>query len=301
MIDFLMNRRRTWALLGILTLIAFGAVSVRAQEPPDAGKTEKPAAKKEKPKPAAKKASPPRRPAHMHSGKTYMGREIADVMSYLGADWLLRDTRIQEEEPEKMLDALEIKPGQTVADVGAGVGFHALKLSKRVGPEGKVYATDVQPQMIAMLKRNAKMFNATNVIPLLCTQTDTKLPDGQVDLILMVDVYHECSQPEIVAQGLHKALKPKGRLVLVEFRGEDPEVPIKEEHKMTIAQVRKELEPQGFKLLKVHDFLPWQHIIVLEKTEKAEKPSSTPPKGETETPATPKAETKTKNEPPQSF
>lgn len=197
--------------------------------------------------------------------KTYMGREIAPVMSHEGAAWLLRPEREREEEPEKMLDALKIKPGSTVADVGAGVGYTSLRLSKRVGPRGKVLATDIQPEMLRMLRARMRKAKVANVVPVLCTQDDPNLPEGEVDLILMVDVYHECSDPETVLRGMLKALKPGGRLVLVEFRAEDPDVPIKPEHKMSVAQVRKELEPQGFRFKERHDFLPWQHILVFEK------------------------------------
>jgi SAM-dependent methyltransferase len=196
---------------------------------------------------------------------TYMGRPIAQVMGYQGADWLIRDTREEEEQPERMLDALKIQPGQTVADIGAGVGYTSLKISKRVGPTGTVLATDLQPQMLKMLVSNAKDAGITNIQPIRSTQTDTKLPEGKVDLALMVDVYHEASDPEALLQGLKKALKPGGRLVLVEFRGEDPEVPIKPEHKMTLAQVRKEVEPQGFRFKESLEFLPIQHIIIFEK------------------------------------
>jgi ubiquinone/menaquinone biosynthesis C-methylase UbiE len=196
---------------------------------------------------------------------TYMGRPIAQVMSFEGADWLFRDSREAEEQPEKMLDALKIKEGETVADIGAGAGYTSLRLSKRVGPTGTVLATDVQTQMLAMLTDNARAAGVTNIKAIRSTQTDTKLPDGKVDLALMVDVYHEASNPQALLQGLKKALKPGGRLVLVEFRGEDPEVPIKPEHKMTLKQVKLEVEPQGFRFKESHEFLPWQHIIIFEK------------------------------------
>ncbi len=195
----------------------------------------------------------------------YMGRQIADVMSWQGVDWLFRETRIDEEQPEAMLDALKIPPGATVADVGAGAGYHSIRLARRVGPEGTVLATDVQPEMIQMLKQNARTAGVNNIKPLLCSQQDTMLPDGKVDLILMVDVYHECVDPETTLQGLLKALRPGGSLVLVEFRGEDPEVPIKPEHKMTIKQARREVEPQGFRFKTSLEFLPWQHVIIFEK------------------------------------
>ncbi len=202
----------------------------------------------------------------------YEGRLIAQVMSYLGASWLLRETRVDEEQPDRMLAALEIQPGMTVADVGAGVGFHSLKLAKLVGPKGTVYATDVQPQMIQMLKSRISAARVRNVKPVLCTQDDPKLPASAVDLILMVDVYHEMADPGASLQALRKALKPGGRLVLVEFRGEDLEVPIRPEHKMTVAQVRKEVEPLGFRFQVLHDFLPWQHILVFEKPAEAPAP-----------------------------
>ena len=196
---------------------------------------------------------------------TYMGRPIAGVMSYEGADWLFRDTREAEEQPEAMLAALKIKPGSTVADIGAGAGYTSLRLAQRVGPTGTVLATDVQPRMLAMLRDNAQTAGVKNIKPIRATQTSVNLPDAAVDLAIMVDVYHEASNPEALLVGIKKALKPGGRLVLVEFRGEDPEVPIKPEHKMTLAQVRRELEPQGFRFVESLEFLPWQHIIVFEK------------------------------------
>lgn len=205
----------------------------------------------------------------------YMGRRIAEVMSFEGADWLLRDTREQEEQPEAMLDALKIPAGATVADVGAGVGYTSLRLARRVGPTGTVYATDLQPEMLAMLADNARRAGATNVKPLRCTPTDSKLPEGKVDLAILVDVYHECTDPEGTLKGLRKALKPAGRLVLVEFRGEDPDVPIKPEHKMTLKQARREVEPQGFTFKESLEFLPWQHVIVFEKP--AEPPATAKP------------------------
>ena len=217
------------------------------------------------PDPAPGQEARPQRSARRDPPGTYMGRPIADVMGFQGADWLFRDTREAEEQPEAMLDALKIKPGSTVADIGAGAGYTSLRLSRRVGPTGTVLATDVQPQMLTMLRENAKIAGAKNIKPVRATQTSVNLPDAAVDLAIMVDVYHEASQPEALLTGLKQALKPGGRLVLVEFRGEDPEVPIKPEHKMTLAQVRKELEPQGVRFVESLEFLPWQHIIVFEK------------------------------------
>jgi ubiquinone/menaquinone biosynthesis C-methylase UbiE len=201
----------------------------------------------------------------------YMGRQIADVMSWEGVDWLFRETRVEEEQPEKMLDALKIPKGATVADVGAGAGYHSIRLAKRVGPTGTVLATDLQPEMLTMLVRNAREARVTNVKPIRSSQLDTKLPKEAVDVILMVDVYHECTDPEITLKGLFSALKPRGRLVLVEFRGEDETVPIKPEHKMTLKQVRLEVEPQGFKFKESLEFLPWQHVIIFEKPGEATK------------------------------
>jgi ubiquinone/menaquinone biosynthesis C-methylase UbiE len=195
----------------------------------------------------------------------YMGRRIADVMSWEGADWLFRETRVEEEQPEAMLDALKIPRGATVADVGAGAGYHSIRLARRVGPKGTVLATDLQPEMLRMLRENARLAGVENIKPIRATQHDTKLPAEKLDLILMVDVYHECSDPETILKGLYKALKPRGRLVLVEFRGEDPDVPIKPEHKMTLEQVRREVGSQGFVFNDSLEFLPWQHIIIFEK------------------------------------
>jgi ubiquinone/menaquinone biosynthesis C-methylase UbiE len=234
---------------------------VRAQETGAAPKAESGQDQDE-----AKTSRAPARPkARRARSGFYMGRRIADVMSWQGAEWLFRETRVDEEQPTAMLDALKIPPGSTVADVGAGAGYHTIPLARRVGPEGTVLATDVQPEMIQMLKQRAQAEGVSNVKPLLCSQRDTKLPDGKVDLVLMVDVYHECSDPETTLLGLHKALRPGGRLVLVEFRGEDPEVPIKPEHKMTVKQVRREVEPQGFTFKTSLEFLPWQHVVIFEK------------------------------------
>ena len=182
-------------------------------------------------------------------------------MSSAGADWLTRPERIQEENPDAMLKALEIKPGSTVAAVGAGVGYHAWRLSEIVGPSGKVLAEDIQVEMIRMLDKNIQQRKALNVQPILGTEKDPRLPAGQVDLVLMVDVYHEFSDPVTMMQNIRKSLKPDGRVVLVEFRKEDDNVPIRPEHKMSTQQVRAELEPLGFKFDKVLDFLPWQHIL----------------------------------------
>jgi cyclopropane fatty-acyl-phospholipid synthase-like methyltransferase len=189
-------------------------------------------------------------------------RVPAPPMSYLGADWLTRPERIEEEQPDKMLDALRIRPGMMVADIGAGVGYHAFRIAERVGPDGRVFATDIQEEMLAILKKSARERGVKNVVPILAGEASTGLPAASVDLVLMVDVYHELSEPERYMAALKVALKPGARVALVEFRGEDPSVPILEEHKMTAAQVVRELSAAGFRLVERHDFLPWQHILI---------------------------------------
>ena len=226
---------------------------------------------------ASAKAKAPRR----RTPGVYMGRRIAPVMSFEGggAEWLMRPEREQEEQPDAMIDALKIPKGATVADVGAGVGYTSLRLAKRVGETGTVLATDVQPKMLLALAENVKAAGARNIKPIRATATATGLPDDKVDLILMVDVYHELGDPETSLRLFRKALKTGGRLVLVEFRGEDPEVPIRPEHKMTVAQVRRELEPNGFTFKESLEFLPWQHILIFEKP--AEEKPVEEKKGET--------------------
>jgi ubiquinone/menaquinone biosynthesis C-methylase UbiE len=197
--------------------------------------------------------------------KTYKGRTIAPAMSYRGADWLEREGRDETQQPEKVLDALQIAPGSTVADVGAGTGYFSLRLAKRVGPQGRVLATDIQPQMLALLRANMEKAGVQNVELILATPTDAKLPSGQLDLVLLVDVYHELEYPEETLAQLRQALKPQGRLMLIEYRGEDSAVPIKPDHKMTLHKVKEEVEPMGFRMQQVFDFLPQQHLIVFVK------------------------------------
>lgn len=198
-------------------------------------------------------------------GKLYMGREIAKVMSYSGAYWLERPERKEEEKPERVLAELELKPGMIVADVGAGSGYYSSRMAERVGPNGTVYALDIQPEMIDILRLQMSQRRVTNVKPILCTETDPRLPGGTLDLALMVDVYHEFEYPYEMLAAVVKALKPRGRVVFVEFRGDDPTVPIKALHTMTEAQVRKEAAAQPLQWVKTVDGLPWQHIIVFRK------------------------------------
>jgi len=191
------------------------------------------------------------------------GREIAPVMGVGGAGWLERPEREAEEEPARAIEALDIKPGMTVADIGAGSGYYTVRLARKVGADGKVYATDIQVGMLSIIQRRAAMEKLTNIVPVLGAADDPKLPPGSVDLALMVDVYHELAAPQAFVRRLREALKPDGRLVLIEFRKEDPRVPIKEEHKMSVAEVRQELSADGYAIDRVIDVLPWQHIIVL--------------------------------------
>lgn len=193
------------------------------------------------------------------------GRKIAGVMGMSGADWLVRPEREAEEQPEKALDALNLKPGMVVADIGAGVGYMSLRLAKRVGPSGKVYANDLQPEMLAKLRENAAKASVTNVVTVVGDVADPKLPANTMDLVLLVDVYHEFSQPQQMLRKIRETLKPDGRLVLLEYRAEDPSVPIIAEHKMTVAQVKAELEAEGFVLQPVIETLPRQHILILTK------------------------------------
>lgn len=194
------------------------------------------------------------------------GRPIAQVMSHLGAGWLDRPEREDEEAPSKAIALLALKPGATVADVGAGSGFMSEKLSRAVGPSGRVYAVDIQPEMIALIDARVKNEGLTNVTTVLGEPDDPKLPDGTLDLELMVDVYHELQHPQIVLRRLRKALRPDGRLVLLEYRKEDPAIPIRPEHKMSVADAKAELEAEGFRLADVNEALPRQHVLTFTRT-----------------------------------
>jgi len=190
------------------------------------------------------------------------GRRYAPVMGYQGAPWLERSEREEEEAPDVALNVLKIPKGASVADIGAGSGYITVRLAQRVGPTGRVFANDVQPQMLNMLSRRLANSKITNVTLIEGTFDDPKLPPSSVDLELMVDVYHELSEPQAMLRHLKDALKPGGRLVLLEYRKEDPKVPIKPEHKMSVAEAKMELEAEGFLLSKVDESLPWQHILI---------------------------------------
>jgi ubiquinone/menaquinone biosynthesis C-methylase UbiE len=190
------------------------------------------------------------------------GRRIAPVMGWQGADWLERSEREQEEAPDAAIRALQIPKGASVADIGAGSGYVTMRLSAAVGPSGRVFANDVQPEMIEILRRRLAAERITNVTLVQGAIDDPRLPAASVDLELMVDVYHELSRPQAMLQKLRAALKPAGRLVLLEYRKEDPSIPIKFEHKMSIAEAKAELEAEGFTLAKVDESLPRQHILI---------------------------------------
>ena len=199
-------------------------------------------------------------------GKFYLGREIAQVMGHEAAGWLERPEREKEEQPAKLLTILQPKPGEIVADIGAGSGYYTFRFAEKVAPAGRVLAVDIQPEMLALIRQKMKERNLNNVEPVLGTESDPKLPAAGVDTILLVDVYHEFSQPYEMTQAMIKALKPGGRIVFVEFRLEDESVPIKLVHKMSEKQVKKEMAAFPVKHVKTFDSLPWQHVIVFEKT-----------------------------------
>jgi protein-L-isoaspartate O-methyltransferase len=199
-------------------------------------------------------------------GKFYMGREIAYVMGHAAATWLERPEREEEENPKKLLEALKLKEGDVVADIGAGSGYYAFRMSKLVGPKGKILAVDIQKEMLDIIREKSKKLAIENVEPILGDEADPKLKDGSVDMIMMVDVYHEFAQPYEMTEKMIKALKHGGRLIFVEFRLEDDRVPIKLVHKMTERQVIKEMaEFPNMKHAGTSPVLPWQHIITFEK------------------------------------
>jgi ubiquinone/menaquinone biosynthesis C-methylase UbiE len=206
------------------------------------------------------------------AARFYKGREIAQTMHYEGAAWLTRESRQREEDCETMLAALDVKPGQTVCDMGCGNGFYSLELAKLVGENGKILAVDIQREMLQMLKERAADEKITNIDLILGSIVDPKLPENSVDIMLMVDVYHEFSHPEEMLAAIRKSLKPGGRVALVEFRAEDPNVPIKPLHKMSKEQIMKEFPPNGFKLVEEFNELPWQHLMFFERDDNASAP-----------------------------
>jgi SAM-dependent methyltransferase len=199
------------------------------------------------------------------SGKWYMGREIAPVMSHYAIGWLERSEREQEERTTLLFKNMDIKPGEVVADIGAGSGYHVVRMAPKVSPAGKVFAVDIQQEMLDYLSGKLKAQHLKNVDLVLGTEKETRLPKATVDKMLLVDVYHEFSLPKEMGQSMYQALKPGGCIYLIEYRMEDPEVPIKLVHKMTESQAIKELEAVGFIFEKNIANLPWQHCLVFRK------------------------------------
>jgi ubiquinone/menaquinone biosynthesis C-methylase UbiE len=197
-------------------------------------------------------------------GKFYMGREIAQVMGHRGAAWLERFSREQEEQPMRAIAALELRPNDVVADIGAGTGYFSFRMSPLV-PEGKVYAVDVQPEMLELMEFVKKEEQIKNVETILGSATDPNLPANSVDLAILADAYHEFESPRETMEGVVKALKPEGRVVLLEYRKESPWVPIKALHKMSQRQVKKELGAVGLKWQETKKVLPQQHLMIFQK------------------------------------
>jgi protein-L-isoaspartate O-methyltransferase len=236
-------------------LLSFMALAGQAQDTP-------------KQEPAPKKLYESRKVHDPNGiGKFYMGREIAQVMSHLGAGWLERPERENEERTSQLLPPLKIKQGDVAADIGAGSGYYTMKLSKLVGAKGKVYAVDIQPEMLAIIKNRIKADKATNIVTVQNTETELKLPANSMDLFLLVDVYHEFTYPYEMTVEMVKALKTGGRMVFVEFRMEDDKVPILTVHKMAEKQVVREMAGQPLKHVTTLKHLPWQHVIIFEKTD----------------------------------
>jgi FkbM family methyltransferase len=197
-------------------------------------------------------------------GKVWMGREISHVMGHPGIGWLERTEREKEEAPSKAIDLLELAPDAVLADVGAGSGYYAFRIARRL-PQGKVIAVDIQPEMLEFLRKESARQGVRNVQPHLGAVDDLKLPAASLDAALLVDAYHEFDHPAEMLASLRTALKPKGRIYLIEFRAEDDAVPIKPLHKMTEAQARKEFAAAGFRFVVNKPDLPWQHLMVFEK------------------------------------
>jgi ubiquinone/menaquinone biosynthesis C-methylase UbiE len=206
------------------------------------------------------------RPSQDGIGKRYLGREISGVMGWQGAAWLERQGREREERADLLLRELRLAPGMDVADVGAGTGFYSRRMAPLVAPGGTVFATDVQPQMLRLLESQAREAGLQNIRPVLASVRGTGLAAQSVDLVLLVDVYHELEYPFEVMQDIVRALRPGGRVVLVEYRAEDPAVPIKPLHKMGQAQVKKEMAPHPLVHESTADILPWQHVMVFRKS-----------------------------------
>lgn len=252
----MMIRRPRGLLISVVAVALCTAWASAPAEPPS--QAAQPAAKRRQTENPNAKIPPPL--------KGYKGRTIAPTMHYDGAPWLVRESRQREEDCKTLLEELDLKPGQVVCDMGCGNGFYTLQIARLVGDEGRVLAVDIQPEMLHLLDARAKQEGISNVEPILGTLIDPKLPEGELDLILLVDVYHEFSHPEYMLRAICKALKPDGRVALAEFRLEDPNVPIKLLHKMSKKQILKEFPPNGFTLVEEFDELPWQHLMFFQRT-----------------------------------
>lgn len=239
-------------LIALVTLGCGCRPDPRAKPTPDASPARAPAEAETTARRASEAVDPP---------GTFEGREIADTMSYLGAGWLTRPERDAEENTTLMHEQLGLEPGDVACDVGAGNGYHSLKMAAAVGPKGKVIASDLQPEMLELLEARAKEAGVSNLQTVQATDRDPMLPANTCDLILLVDVYHEFSYPEEVLAAMRRALSDDGRIALLEYRAEDPDVPIKPRHKMSKAQILEEYLPRGFVLVDQFDGLPWQHLM----------------------------------------
>ena len=197
-------------------------------------------------------------------GKFYMGREISFVMGHLAADWLNRSSRIQEEMPDAVVENMNLAPDEVVADIGAGSGYFSFRIAEKV-PDGEVLAVDIQQEMLDLIERRKTAGGGENIRTILGAIDDPRLPESSIDAAIMVDAYHEFSHPFEMIDGIHRALKPGGRIFLLEYRGEDPSVPIRPLHKMTEEQVVREMSVFGLEWTETLDFLPWQHMMIFTK------------------------------------
>ena len=205
-----------------------------------------------------------RAPGRDGIGKIYMGREISHVMGHQGAAWLERPGRQREEGTVLLIERLPLQADSVVADIGAGTGYFSFAVAQRV-PDGRVLAVDIQPEMLTIVDEKKRAKGVTNVQPVLGSITDPGLPSGAVDLIFIVDAYHEFSHPREMGEAMFAALKPGGKIVLIEYRAEDESVRIKRLHKMSEVQASKEMRALGFRWVETGDFLPQQHFLVFEK------------------------------------
>jgi ubiquinone/menaquinone biosynthesis C-methylase UbiE len=204
-------------------------------------------------------------PTRGGTGKYYFGREIAQVMGHRGAGWLERKSRIQEEAPDQAVRAMRLPPDAVVADIGAGTGYFTFRIAALI-PAGRVYAVDIQPEMLDIIRKRMQRRSVENVIPVEGEPDDPSLPERAIDAVLLVDAYHEFAYPYEMMRGIVRSLRPGGRVFLIEYRGEDPRIPIKPLHKMTRQQAIREMQAVGLTWVETRDFLPTQHFMVFEKS-----------------------------------